>query len=286
MAAKLHSKAQGSIDLGFGPIGCDVLSDGRRVIRMQDVRALFGRSAEKGDFERSLARIGSKVAGLASPPKLDIVTYSAPGVAKVSGVEPMALIGICKFLVRANAAGAVREAQKPMVEVALSWLTSLAGVAVDALIDEATGAQTTRPPDYLHTRLATLIREEMLGWRKVWADDLTRAMARLYGPKCQAHDGPNARWMAGVNVRLYRLILGDDAYEELKRRNPNPRHRSNHHQLLQDLALRMFERDMSIVLSTANTSISKAQFWGRMETHFRKAPLQVDMMHRGKEFVA
>lgn len=272
----LHSVANASIDLGFGPIECDVLSDGRRVLRSRHVDGLFGVAAKKGDLQRSVVRIASKHADLASPPTFDAIEYKAPGAPRVHGYEPRGIVDVCRMLVRARSLGVLLESQIPIADAAMNLLAALAGIAIEAMIDEATGIQATRAPDYLQRRFDLLLRQadDPDRWRRMWSEDFTARMCFLYG---KPHTGPNPRWMAEVNGWVYRMVLGDEAYAELKRRNPLPTHYSNHHQFLTDPARALMAKDLDIILALANTSTSRREFRHRTEVQYRGKALQLEM---------
>lgn len=81
--------------------------------------------------------------------------------------------------------------------------------------------------------------------------------------------------------RLYKLLLGDRVYDELKRRNPSPKQGNNHHQLLQKTVCDLVGEDLRIVAILAHQSENHRDFWARIRRHFcRNAMLQTSIEYR------
>src|ERR1051326_7703187 len=179
---------KGVVDLGGREIPCYVLDNGQRVIGRTAYTYTLTGIQGGGDLEKYLG-----VSSLKSFINLDIVlegmvSFSLPeveGLEKdVKGLPADLAIDIWRGFVRALEAhytGAVKltERQAAMAMSASALLGACAKVGLDALIDEATGAQYDRAADALRVKLKAYLEDEMRKWEKTFPDDLWVEFARL-----------------------------------------------------------------------------------------------------------
>lgn len=76
------------------------------------------------------------------------------------------------------------------------------------------------------------LKPEPSEWSQVWDTQTTRSLCRLYDIPMEGDKQP--RGLASIYAKLYKAMLSEPVYTELKRRNPEPCNGSNHHQHLDD----------------------------------------------------
>lgn len=271
--SKPRSVAPGVLNLGGQDIECHVLDDQRRVLGTTQVQYILGASKNR-HLERSIDRISAKDNDIQARPSLEPIEFVRPdGRSIVFGYDATAVLDLCLAYQRAFVAGTLHAKQTQMAIRACEIVGACAKVGIVALVDEATCYQQIRQSRELQNLFQLALLDEHAAWERMFTAELDEAMCRLYGKPFRR----NPRWMAGVNARIYDLALGKETAAELRKRNPDPRHGFNHHQLLVEAARRGFRRALDEILLLARTSGHRQQFWDRMAAHFRGEPLQLDM---------
>jgi hypothetical protein len=120
--------------------------------------------------------------------------------------------------------------QTVMAMKASALLGACAKVGLDAIIDEATGAQYDRTADALRVKLKAYLEDEMRKWEKAFPDDLWVEFARLTNWKGTVTKRPKY-WRKLVMELVYEY-LDKDVAKWLKDNAPAPRHGQNYHQWL------------------------------------------------------
>lgn len=91
--------------------------------------------------------------------------------------------------------------------------------------------------------------------------------------------GAEPKVLAFAYGRTWRIILGDDVYDELKRRNPHPREGSLHGQWLQEQRMKLIRReDMVVTMFVARRATRWVDYEIEMRAHFRRAPIQLRLV--------
>ena len=98
---------------------------------------------------------------------------------KALGYKADLLPGVCWVYHDAERADALAESQKHIAEYCNILLRALTNVAIDALVDEATGFQDVRARDALQKILDKYISREARPWVKTFDDDFYREIFRL-----------------------------------------------------------------------------------------------------------
>jgi hypothetical protein len=259
-----------------GAAECYVLDDGRRVISQRGIlRALRGSGNGGGpgnaDLARFLGRIPERFRHFEAVPEIEF--DSPTGVA--NGREGRFLTDLCRAYAEAFAAGALHHTQARIASNAVRVLSAIASVGIEALIDEATGYQANRPRDYLARRLDRYLRTDPAAWERTFPPELVRALAPLYGLAYATGAYPLA--LRSAFGFIYDVVLGSEVAAELRRRNPDPRFGSNHHQFLRADVRRLVADDLRIIQVLAEQSASWSEFRARMLAHYRGAPLQLGL---------
>lgn len=102
--------------------------------------------------------------------------------------------------------------------------------------------------------------------------DLGIEICRLYGHGWDGR-GTQPVLLSGVWKRVYISVYGQAAYDEVKRRNPKPCKGSTHSRWF-DAVL---DKDLGIVHVLARQSTHAPEFWNRLEHHYGKASLQLQL---------
>ena len=169
-----------------------------------------------------------------------LVAFSLPeveGLARdVKGLPADLAIEIWRGFVRAIEASlksgeiklTARQTQMAMKASAL--LGACAKVGLDALIDEATGAQYDRAADALRVKLRAYLEDEMRKWEKTFPDELWIEFARLTKWKGTVTARP--KYWGKLVMELVYEYLDRDVARWLKDNAPAPRHGQNYHQWL------------------------------------------------------
>lgn len=174
-------------------------------------------------------------------------------------------------------------------QIALAYAKALSP-AFHARVNEvyrafAAGLLVARAPSSVERELVDLsLRFKALeeGRKSVWSTELNLELARLRRIDW-AGNGAEPQPLAIAYGRTWRIILGDVVYEELKRRNPNPREGSLHSQWLQDRRYELAkDSDMAITLVIARRCTRWTEFENELRAAFRRAPIQLHLVAGNK----
>ncbi len=119
------------------------------------------------------------------------------------------------------------------------------------------------------------------GRASVWDRELKSELARLRRIKWDGV-GLEPKGLTFPYGRVWRIVLGDTTYEELKRLNPYPRGVSLHQQWLQDQRYQLAQRDMVRVLDCARRCSRWTEFEDELRSNFRRAPTQLRLVPQPK----
>lgn len=231
---------KGLLDLVGADIPCYVLDTGQRLIgRTAYTESLTGIKGG-GDLEKYLG-----VSSLKPFINMDMVlegmvAFSLPEVEgldrDVKGLPADLAIEIWRGFVSAMEASLVSPGVKltarqiQMAMKASMLLGACAKVGLDALIDEATGAQYDRASDALRVKLRAYLEDEMRKWEKTFPDELWAEFARLTRWKGTVTQRP--KYWGKLVMELVYEYLDKDVAKWLKENAPAPRHGQNYHQWL------------------------------------------------------
>lgn len=220
----------GILNIAGKEIACDVLADGRRVLRKAAIYRTLGRkSPSSKDMKRAedanlpvfmsannLTQYLEQDIGS----RADIIIYKSPSGQKFQGYDATLLPEVCKMYVKANSDGVLTDSQKHIGKVCEAILCGLATVGIVALVDDATGYVEERSRSELQKLLEVYISEELRSWTEKFPNEFFKQIYRLYGwsyPKI----GKNHPQCVGnfINKYVYdRLPPG--IKEELKNKCP------------------------------------------------------------------
>lgn len=267
MSAAIKSTHQGTIDLGSGPVACFVLEEGTRVLGTSQVQGVLGAGKDR-HLSRSLAAISKGSAALELRP----IKFSTIG-GEALGYDAKDVVKILAAYQRAFLRGELHAKQIPIAHRAMAAIAAFASIGLRSLIDEATGYQSVRPADDHQTAYSRFFLENMRPWQECFDSDWDKTFCRLYG---HPYAGRPPLFLGNLNGLVYQYAFGKEAYESLKAKNPNPRHRSNHHQLTTDDGRIKLSQVINTVRGIAKVSRSPKDFLSKLQTVYNDVPLQLD----------
>lgn len=188
-----------AIAMGVLPIGgipCAVLDDesNTRVLTQSGFLSAIGRfpnpkSASAG-FAHLPAFLRAKnlepffsngLAASSSPIIFETERRGGAGGGRALGYRAQLLPDVCWVYGKAHMARKLTASQKHIGEACLRLLEGLTNVAIDALVDEATGFQDVRAKNALIRLLEKYISKEAFPWIKTFDDEFYKEMFRLHG---------------------------------------------------------------------------------------------------------
>lgn len=220
----------GILILGELEIPCDVLVDGRRVIRSREFLKSVGRSVKPGSDTKSRALAKNVPVFISAnnltpylKPELTTdaleVNYKSASGKKLKGYEAKILTETCEVYLKAREEGVLTKDQNHIAHACEIMMRAFAKVGLIALIDESTGYQEVRERNELQKILDKYISEELRAWTQKFPNEFFKQIYRLYGweynaspkrPQCIGHI---------INKYVYEK-LPPGVLEELKRKNP------------------------------------------------------------------
>jgi hypothetical protein len=261
----------GTLKMGNVELECHVLSNGRRVLTQREmVRAISG-GRESGGLNDYLDRnplIAKDEFAVA------IERFRIPGNPTVAiGQDATVLIEICEKYLEARDQKLLKSNQLKLATQAEIVIRACAKVGIIALIDEATGFQQVRAKNALQLKLQAFIADELQEWAKMFPDEFWIELARLEGIRYTPRSRP-LRWGKYVMMFVYDAIDGDVG-RELRKKNPNPRFLTNHHQWLKRFGREKVHDQIERVVTIMKLCDNMDEFRSKFSRVFKKSPLQM-----------
>jgi P63C domain len=283
---------KGALDLLGADIPCYVLNNGQRVIGRTAYTEALTKIKGGGDLEKYLG-----VSSLRPFINMDLVlegmvAFSLPEVEglerNVKGLPADLAVEIWRGFVNAMAAHLVSEEkvltarQMEMAIHASALLGACAKVGLDALIDEATGAQYDRASDALRVKLRAYLEDEMRKWEKTFPDDLWVEFARLTNWKGTVTQRPKY-WGKLVMELVYGYLDGDVA-KWLKDNAPEPKKGQNYQQWLSgQYGLKKLVEHIWMLIGTARTCENMVELRRKMAEMNGKTLVQFSLPWPNKQ---
>jgi hypothetical protein len=225
----------GKLKMADAEFSVYVLDNGKRVMAQREVvRVLTGRR-ESGKLNLQ----SHALRGYIDPEEIarQTLQFSIPGTQYIAnGYEATLLLDICDAYLRAreHAADALTPTQLEIAKQAEIITRACAKVGIIALIDEATGYQAFRKKQELQLKLQAFIAEDLQEWALMFPQEFWFELARLEGVHYSPRSRP-LRWGKYIMAFVYDAIDGNgEVGKELRRINPDPHFKQNHHQWLKD----------------------------------------------------
>jgi hypothetical protein len=209
----------------------------------------------------------------------------------VKGLPADLLIDICKGFMTALEASTHPDSKFPKLtarqrEMAIKagmFVTACAKVGLDALIDEATGAQYDRAEDALQVKLRAYLAEELRKWESTFPNELWKEFGRLTNWKGTVTQRP--KYWGNLVTELVYGYLDADVARWLKEHAPQPRKGRNWHQWLNDqFGLPKLIQHIYILIGVARTCDNMAELRRKMAEMNGKIPVQYTLFVPAESF--
>ena len=223
------------LKIGDIEISCFVLEDETRVLVQRGLAEGIGMSKPSG------AQVGRFAASKSIKPFIprDLIEvlnnpikfWTPNGIGH--GYSATILVDLCKVVLAARDAGALRQSQLHIADRCDLLIRGLAAVGIIALVDEATGYQRIREERALATILEKFIAKELQPWTRTFPLEFYKQICRLKGwPDVHAIRRPSVIGKY-TNDLVYERIA-PELLKELQAKNPklpeSGRRQHKHHQ--------------------------------------------------------
>lgn len=265
------SMFKGNLKIADLTIECHVLNDGRRVFTQMEILRVLTGGADTGNLNRYLSRNPLYDNTLASRTGFQ---FKIPGTNAIGiGREATDLIEICETYLEARDQKLLKSGQLKLAAQAEIIIRACAKVGIIALIDEATGYQQVRARNALQLKLQAFIADELQEWAKMFPDEFWFELARLEGIHYSPRSRP-LRWGKYVMMFVYDAIDGDVG-KELRKKNPDPHFKQNHHQWLKQFGRDKVNNQLQRVITIMKLCDDMDDFRKKFAKVFQKSPLQM-----------
>lgn len=263
----------GKLSLGGTECAVYVLDNRKRVMAQREVvRVLTG--SPQGGLERYLQNIKPYVDPEAILSRT--IQFRIPGTQyKGTGYEATLLLDICDAYLRAREADALLANQADLAKKAEIITRACAKVGIIALIDEATGYQNFREKQELQLKLQAFIAEDLQEWAVMFQPEFWFELARLEGIHYAPRSRP-LRWGKYIMAFVYDAI-DDDVGKELRKKNPDPHYKQNHHQWLKDFGKQKVHDQIERVITIMKLCDSMDEFRSKFARVFKKTAISDQM---------
>jgi len=277
----------GVLPIADTQIGCGVLDNGIRVLSTRGVTRAFGgrktgAGAKTGADSNGAPQLPPFLASAAIRPFISddlLARLISPieyrpkvGGRSAFGYEARLLPDICRVVLSARRAGALKHNQAKYADAAETLLNGLADVGIIALVDEATGYQADRAKDELMKILEAYISKALLPWTQRFPDDFFKELYRLHGWQFREGNKRGPRVVGRLIRKLVYEQLPRGVLQELEAKNPtlpSGWRRYKHHQFLtQDIGNPHLNSQVASVMTLMRVSDKKKQFFRLFDKAF------------------
>jgi hypothetical protein len=282
----------GVLRIGAAELQCAVLDDeaNTRVLTQSGFLTALGRfPTPKSSRDEVLASLPAFLRAKNLEPFIsnELVRSSTPMIFEAKwggghkgrslGFRAQLLPDVCWVYHNADMAGSLFPSQKHIATKCTELLRGLTNVAIDALVDEATGWQYLREKDDLQKLLALYVAPELLPWSARFPVDFYKEMFRLWNwqwpPKDPKRGGPlGPRYSAKLTNKLVYDRLPTGVADELRHINPPNekwQRRSRLHQWLTgEIGQPHLEKQVAIATNIMKICDDKEEFVQKFERAF------------------
>lgn len=284
-----HALTQGELDFNF-PVPCYVVdpADGSAPLRtLTFADAVFALTGHRPSQWPGLKKAGESTKPKKRKPTsaandvvrqfaaCPIIEFTTPSDGLVQGIEALAFYKVCQEITNRVFMGTSPPELWPIVQQARLVETACGGLGILGLIDDASGYQDKSAHRGLQRVFAILMRSEPAPWVRTFPEDLYKEFARL--SRVAYRPGSRPLLWGKITMAIYRCCQpGLEA--ELRRHNPNPTHRRNHHQWLTPAGRKLLNETLRTVLTLARTSSTMPEFMARIRHEFLGEMLQLNLL--------
>lgn len=265
------SMFRGTLEMGDVALECHVLDNLKRVLTQREVVRAISGGRESGNLGRYLQRNPLTARDFNAGP---VIRFTVPGTPTTAiGYDATLLIEICDKYLQAREQGLLKGRQHSLAKQAEIIIRSCAKVGIIALIDEATGYQEARAKNALQLKLQAFIADDIQEWARMFPEEFFYELARLEGVRYSPRSRP-IRWGRYVMMFVYDAI-DPEIGNELRKRNPNPHFKKNHHQWLKEFGRQRVNDQIQRVIATMKACDEMDEFREKFARVFKKTPLQM-----------
>ena len=262
--------------IGDIEIPCYVLEDETRVFVQRGMASGLGMSNASGQRLTTFAASKSIKPFISKDLQAVIdnpIRFLTPnGIAH--GYPAELFVELCKVILDARDAGQLTKQQEHIAERVNLLMRALAGVAIIALVDEATGYQRVREERALATILEKFIARELQPWTKTFPYEFYEQIFRLKNwPGPAGVKGPRVLGRYTNDIVYERLAPG--VLEELRERNPvmsyGSRKNKHHQWFTPDLGHPKLKEHLAAVMALMRAAPNWEKFMSSLNRAFPKA---------------
>lgn len=240
------------------------------------VRVLTGRRTESGNLAAYLQSQSLKPYINADAITNQTLQFSIPGTQYTGhGYEATVLLDICDAYLRAREDKALATNQLDLAKQAEIITRACAKVGIIALIDEATGYEAFKKKRDLQLKLQAFIAEDLQEWALMFPQEFWFELARLEGIHYSPRSRP-LRWGKYIMAFVYDAVDGDVG-KELRKKNPDPHFRQNHHQWLKEFGRQRVHDQIERVTTIMKLCDSMDDFKQKFARVFKKSAIDPQM---------
>lgn len=282
----------GSFELIPGrTVQCAVLDNGTRVLSTRGVSRAFGSKKTGTDNTGTGApQLPPFLASKALKPFLSdglVMLLNSPIVyrpisagEKAHGYDCSVFPMILKAVIAAERAGVLKEQQMGIANAAHAMLDALVGVAMVALVDEATGYQQDRARDELQTILKAYVNESMLPWLARFPAEFFKQTYRLMNWEYKPGTAKHPQYVGKIINECIYDRLPDPVLPKLRELNPvvNGSRRHKHHQhLTEDTGIPHLDKQIASVTTLMTAAVDRKAFDEMLVRAFPKVREQIPL---------
>lgn len=266
-----YSMFRGSLEIGNLELESHVLNDGRRVLTQREVVKVLSGGRDSGNLQPYLRSNPLIRNDFPAGATIQFKIPANPTLA--TGYEATLLVEICEKYLEARDRKLLKPSQLKLAKQAEIIVRACAKIGIIALIDEATGYQEFRAKRSLQLKLQAFIAEELQEWARTFPDEFWYELARLEGIRYSPRSRP-LRWGKYIMMFVYDTI-DKDVGKELRKKNPNPHFRKNHHQWLKEFGKQKVHDQIQRVVTIMKLCENMDEFKSKFNRVFKKTPLQL-----------
>jgi len=259
----------------IGDITVYVLDDGRCVLsKRQAAKQLIGDS-QAGNFDRFCRSLSKKNKWLATDSQIEFLDLQGrPSL----GTADEHFADVVDAAVEGMVMQTLEPRQYRIAQQAFIIQKSYSKIGLRAHILSVTGAASKTIGHRIACFADNLFRKEPRKWDKRFGEEFISAVCCVYGWEQDGNRIPQQ--MAAIFVKLYKLIVGEDGYAELKKLCPHPKFGNNQHQWMCD----RIDQEMPLIVSGVTHMAKKnsfgskkeriSRFWVDVEEYLGLRPIQ------------
>lgn len=268
--------------LRFGDVTLDahVLDDATRVVSKRTVVAALTGGRESGNLDQYIDRIPNKPNDSALGTAIEFRIPTTPTLGH--GISADGFVAIVKAYAEAYLSRSLHPKAVHIGERCTRIMVALAGVAITALIDEATGYRQRNYADEIERKIATYLLPAgaTAEWERTFPPEFFDLACKLY--RIPRNGKKNPGFIQGFIRTFVYDFLDADVAREVKKRNPDPRFGSNHHQHYADRSRALLGAHITKLLTVMRQSSDRSDFAMRFACEFKGGGLQLSLPQKGQ----